>query len=432
MRKFRSLLALLLAVLALTGCARQTAEPTAEPQLEETTEAEPTTEAAEPPTETTEPPTEPPTEPTTEATEPPPPPIDHALLQSVIDQIAQEYRAMGLQVAVIRNGEIVGSYAYGWAIRDQVPMTVDHKIRVASVTKVSVGIAALALHENGILDINADIGPVWGIAARNPNFPDIPITPYLILSHISSIAAYEEEPSSDYRSVLNRMNRAFWAVEPGVMDSWCYNNYAFRVLGMTLELAADKTMDQIMGQYFFDSMGIEAAYAPGDLKDPSMAANLYNYRTVVRNQYEQQRLHSPTTPGGNGAYFAGGLTISAQDMAKLIAMLANDGMYDGKQYLKPETVALMEAYNEEQLFKGSWQAHPLFFVPGMYDREEVYYHTGYGYGVYSCVCYDNATGDGVVVLTTGATGYKDPYDISQVCSKINDYVYHYLEDLRNQ
>ena len=37
------------------------------------------------------------------------------------------------------------------------------------------------------------------------------------------------------------------------------------------------------------------------------------------------------------------------------------------------------------------------------------------------------TGDGVVVLTTGAAGSKDKYGIYKVCSELNAYLYPLLQ-----
>ena len=380
------------------------------------------------PVETVLPETVPPTEAATEPepTEPPKPELDHEEIRATIEEIAADYAPMGLQVAIIDDGQVAGSYAYGWATNKKDPMTTDHKIRVASLSKVVVGVTAMLMHEEGIMDIHGDIGQAWGLDVRNPQFPETPITPYLILSHTSSIASYEVEPDVDYLSVYFRMPYAFWGCEPGNMDDWCYNNYAFRVLGMTLELAADQKLDDYLDNGLFSLMDIEASFVPRNIAQPELIATLYKGDAVVRTVEKQLRQPAYTEPGGSGAYFAGSLTISAEDLAKIIAMLAADGMYEGQQVLSPETVALMEAKMESPTILKTWQAHPMFHVPELYGREEIFFHTGYGYGVYSCVSYDNATGDGVVVVSTGARGYKDPYDISMISTKINEYIYSIL------
>lgn len=420
MKKAIIFLLCLLTAIPFAGCTDQPA-PTAQP----TTTQEAVATEATVPTEVvivTIPETEEVTEPTVVNT-----PLDHEQIQATIESIAKEYNAVGVQVAIIENGQVVGSYAYGWATRKTVPMTTDHKIRVASISKVVLGISAMLLYEDGTIDLEGDIGDIWGVTARNPMFPDYPITIWNILSHTSSIASYEDNVAVDYRSVRNRLPYSFWSVEPGIMESRCYNNYAFRVLGMTLELAANKTMDDILDEKLFNTMQIDAAFAAGDVDDISQLATLYEGTYVRRNVAKQATYHSSDIPGGSGSYFAGGFTVSAEDLGKLAALLANDGMYNGEQLLQPESVALMEQCMDQPLQNGAYQAHPLFHVPGLYGREGVYFHTGTGCGVYTCFSYDDATGDGVVVLTTGAAGYMNDIEISLICGEINSYVYDLLK-----
>lgn len=413
MRLFRRLLLILMAVvITLSGCAGSVpAEPAVADQAQ--IETEPVQ-------------TEPPTEPTELSTEPTEPTLDHEQIRTDIERIAQTYAPMGLQVAVIDDGQVVGSYAYGWATNKKDPMTTDHKIRVASLSKVVVGVTAMLMHEEGIMDINGDIGDAWGIELRNPQFPDVPITPYLILSHTSSIASYEVEPKTDYLSVYLRLPNEFWGAEPGNMEDWCYNNYAFRILGMSLELAADQTLDAYLDEGLFSDMDIEATFIPRNISRPELLATLYNGGAVVRTVEKQLRQPAYEDPGASGAYFAGSLTISAEDLAKIVAMLAADGMYEGQQILSPESVELMQALMDSPTVLGTQQAHPLFYLEDYYGRDGIYFHTGYGYGVYSCLSYDDATGDGVVVVSTGARGYKDPYDISMISTEINEYLYGIL------
>ena len=79
------------------------------------------------------------------------------------------------------------------------------------------------------------------------------------------------------------------------MRSWSYNNYAFSVLGMTVELAANQTMDQLLNQDFFDIMQIDGAFSAEDLKDNSKLVTLvYQNGTVARSVAMQRALFHHT------------------------------------------------------------------------------------------------------------------------------------------
>lgn len=348
----------------------------------------------------------------------------HDDIQAAVDAAAQKYHATGVQVAVIEGGEVVDTCAYGWATKGSDPMTADHKMRVASISKVIVGMTAQALREEGVINLDTSIGEYWDMSVKNPAYPNTPITIRTMLTHTSSIFnAGDNEPRS-YSAVKARLaGTGFSRSVPGDIGYWSYNNYAFGVLGMTLELASDRLVDDIMDEHFYSVMDIDASFAAGDIKGTDKLVTLCSGGTVTRSTDAQKNIHCASTPGANGTYFAGGLTISAADLGKLIGLLASDGRYEGVQLLSEESVALMETTNPTAVPGGSYQALPMRYWPALYGREGVYFHTGSAYGVYNCASYDPLTGDGVVVLTVGASGAKDDYGIYKICAEINDFVY---------
>lgn len=352
---------------------------------------------------------------------------NHSRLQAAVDAAAAKYGAIGVQVAVIENGQVTDTFASGWATKDVEKMTALHKMRVASISKVVIGMEAMRLREQGILDLDAPMGTYWGVSMKNPYYPNDPVTIRSLMNHTSSIIVAGDDVSRSYRAVRSRLSggSGYRKVRPGSIYGWAYNNYGFSVLGMTLELAANGTMDDLLRRDLLDFMEIDAAFAPGDLRDSSRLVTLaYHGGGVARSVSKQRSLHSASTPGASGSYFAGGLTISAYDLGKLVALLANDGRYEGLQLMKPESVALMETVNEVQLSDGSYQGLSLRYRTNIYGRDRLYYHTGSAYGVYNCMSYDPDTGDGVVVLTVGASATKDGQGIYAVCGEISHEIYN--------
>ncbi len=349
----------------------------------------------------------------------------HAEIQTVIADIAKRYGAVGVQAAVIENGEVSDTFAYGWATQNQTPMTPNHKMRVASITKLAVGLSAILLWEDGTIDLDADIGEYWGCTVRNPRYPEIPITLRTLLMHTSSLSI-SVNASQTYDSVKMRIQGSgFNLRKPGDMDSWEYNNDGFSLLGLTLELASNQKLDTILQDRLYRWMSIDGAFASGDIQCKDLLVTLYrDDGSVSWTADAQKNLHLTGGPGTTGSYFAGGLTISAADVGKLVALLAADGRYEGVQLLSEESVSLMES--RQPIPDGSCQAMPLRYRTGLYGRNGLYYHTGSAYGVYNCISYDPETGDGVVVLTTGADGVKDENDIYAICGEIAAYIYNII------
>lgn len=349
----------------------------------------------------------------------------HEEIQAQVDAVAAKYGAVGLQVAVIEDGRVTDAYAYGWATKGSDRMTPDHKTRIASITKVGVGLAAMALYEDGVIGLDESIGTYWGVGARNPYYPDDPVSVRALLTHTSSLPSLGDDAPRSRDAVQSRLQSGgFSRTRPGSVYSWNYNNYAYGVLGQTLEIASGRFLDEVMEERFWDIMEIDGAFESGNVKNKDLLCTVYQYGGVGRSlsaMRSNTRRYSP--PGATGAYFSGGMTMSAVDLGKMTALLANDGCYEGLQLLKASTVALMEERCEPQLPDGTWQALALRSQDDLYGRDRLYYHTGSAYGVFNCMSYDPTARDGVVVLTSGASGAKDGRGIYAVCGEISRYIY---------
>ena len=351
---------------------------------------------------------------------------NHEALQAAVDAAAKKYGAIGLQVAVIEDGEVSDTYSYGWATKDTTPMTADHKIRIASISKVAVGMAAMSLEAEDIVELDTGIEAYWGGGTiRNPAYPDIPITIRSLLNHTSSIVCYGDDVSRDYAAVKAKLyNGGFSRTTPGIIGSFNYNNYAYGVLGMTLELAAGQVMDDILGQRIWTPLGIDAAFESGEINRTDLLVTHYRHDgSVSRTADKSRSLLVNPTPGSKGTYFAGGLTTSASDMAKMVCVLANDGTYEGLRVMEAESIATMETCDPKMPLGTYYQGLPLRYQANLYGRDGLYYHTGSAYGVYNCMSYDPVSRDGVVVLTVGASAAKDSAGIYAVCGEISRAVY---------
>lgn len=350
---------------------------------------------------------------------------NHAAMSAKVSEIAAKYGAVGLQVAVVEDGAVTDAFACGWATRNTDPMTADHKLRVASLSKVSVGMAAMVLRDQGVIDLDASIGDYWGFATKNRRYPNTPVSVRALLSHTSTIPMYGDDTSRARSAVAAKLQAGDYnSMVPGSVWSWGYNNYGFSVLGMTLELAGHDYLDNILGRSIWSVMDIDAAFEGGEIKNTDKLATVYRHDGSVGRSIDAQRSYKrPASPGASGSSFAGGLTISARDTGKLLALLINDGTYQGLRLLSEESVALMETRFDQILSDGTYQALPLRSQDNIYGRSRLYYHTGSAYGVYNFMSYDPVERDGIVILTTGASASKDSSGIYAVCGNIARYFY---------
>lgn len=260
---------------------------------------------------------------------------------------------LGAAVAIAQDGEIVYTYAYGTAVLEgKVPVEDGTLFRTASVTKLATAVGALSLCEQGLLDLDADIGRYLGYPVRNPRFPETPVTLRQLLSHTAGLKHHKDYAKREgpERMALREMlsdgpNVAdnFAKFQPG--EDYEYSNFGAGVVGSVMEAATGQRLQEIMQACVFDPLGIAAYYHPADVPgDVPMAATYHaeNKRKI----WDPYRVAlEPTESGADPEQHydvaVGSLLISAQDLAKLLSVVCGDGSVQGVRILYPETAALM-------------------------------------------------------------------------------------------
>ena len=295
---------------------------------------------------------------------------EHDEYQQKINDISKKYGAVGVSVALFENGKVIDTFTYGDAIKGKLPMTDETKIRIASLSKIFVGLATMISVENGTMSLDEDIGTYWGIDVKTKASGDV-ITPRSILTHTSSIIATDNVSATYYNSMMQRLKSGTGIrnIVSGSIKNYSYNNYAIDVLGITVELANNKRLDDILGEYLYEKLGVDAAFYAGDLKDKSNVATIYRSDGSVGRTSASITSHNSEEPGAKGFGFAGGVTISVKDLGKIIALIANNGVYEDTRYLSEDIIANLE-YHENNEMEDKWQCQPLFYKPNMYNQED--------------------------------------------------------------
>ena len=350
------------------------------------------------------------------------PPLTHSPVSAnsgelgkLVGEVAEKYGAVGIQVATIKDGLVSTTAEYGWATIDERPMESDTKIRIASLSKTVVGMVVFKLIDEGKLNLETDISEYLGVKIRHPEFPDLPITLKMLLTHTSGLA------DKGYQDSLEKIQEHLQTPEayqdkPG--EKYRYSNYGFGLIGTICECVTNKSLNILAKEYFFNPMGLEASYLGGQLNTEKVA-DIYNSKGEIGLSVEDATdlKNDKTKPGKHMALYAGGLITSAADFAKLLTVFINNGMYNGVELLSKESITQMHTPN---LPKSSIQCMPMKKTEGLYNQEYMYYHTGSAYGVYSLYVYNPETKTGAVVISTGATLSKDRYGIYSVCGDIVD------------
>ncbi len=123
--------------------------------------------------------------------------------------------------------------------------------------------------------------------------------------------------------------------QPGTV--WDYG-FSTDVLGRVIEVISGKTLLQFEKERLLDPLGMTetAFYVADPAKFPRIAEPMPDDRNI--NATTQVRdIRRPVKWESGGA----GLVGTVGDYARFAQMLLNGGTYEGRRYLKPETIALM-------------------------------------------------------------------------------------------
>ena len=104
-----------------------------------------------------------------------------------IQQVMNDYQAVGVAAVIVQDGQIVYEKAFGYAnIDSQTPLTTNHFMRIASISKSFTATSLMQLVEKGIISLDDDVSNLIGFQVRNPYHPEVPITLRMVLSHTAS------------------------------------------------------------------------------------------------------------------------------------------------------------------------------------------------------------------------------------------------------
>lgn len=225
-------------------------------------------------------------------------------------------------------------------------VTADDPARIASISKLVVGLAVMRLVDQGKIDLDRDVSDYLGWRLRHPAFRDAKITMRLLLSHQSSItdgADYILPLDGDLASVAAKPEAWNMARAPG---SWfSYANFNFPIVAATMEGATGKRFDVLMDQLVLKPLRLDACYnwqtscskhrraqaitllrPTGVLaKDAALARGETECAFVKASDGGCDVLVYKLTRNGSAFSPQGGLRISANDLVRIGGVIRNKG-----------------------------------------------------------------------------------------------------------
>jgi CubicO group peptidase (beta-lactamase class C family) len=327
-----------------------------------------------------------------------------------------EANTPGISVAVVREDEVVWSAGVGWADREAgIRATSETVYQLASVSKTVTCAGIMALVEDGVLDLDADVNTYLPFEVHIPFAPDAPVTMRHLLTHTSGIrdrwdvwgtpwsepTLYFEGDSpislGDFcRSYFvpgeerYRRRKNFFDWAPG--DRYAYSNLATALAGFVAESASGIDFNELCKERILLPLGMtDSGFRLADVGTTNLAMP---YAT-------RQGELEPIFHYGYPDYPDGALRSSAIHLARWLGAFINFGAFEGVRVLDDTTVREIRRHQIGDVTDWRqgliWYGEPTwgFFMMG---------HTGGDYGESTRMFFRPDRRVGVVSLTNAYLG----------------------------
>ena len=298
---------------------------------------------------------------------------------TAIDSIATDAIAKGITpgcvVLVAKDGRIAYHKAFGnFDYGKYEPVDPAAIYDMASVTKIcATTLALMKLYDEGRFDLKKRLGDYlpW---VRGSNKENILMEDLLLHQGglVAFIPFYKETISPDgvplfkyyspyqnasfnIRVAENIFLKTDWrdTMYKRILQSpmketgrYIYSDNDFIFLGKIVEAISGMPLDEYVHKEFYNPLGLlSTAFKPREQQFNLNNIAPTEYEKYFRLQHIRGDVHDPGAAMFGGVAGHAGLFSNATDMATIMEMLLDGGSFNGKTYLKKETIQLFTAYH---------------------------------------------------------------------------------------
>jgi CubicO group peptidase (beta-lactamase class C family) len=283
-------------------------------------------------------------------------------VDAAIVALMDEGSIPSLTAAIVVGDEIVWAKGYG----EQ--SSLDVVYMAGSIDKAFLATAVLQLVEQGLVDLEADIGDYLPFEVRNPEYADTVVTVQYLLLHKAGLVTdfpdsiwYDNDvallewgaehlgwdvspnPYRGGRPSLDAYLASYfapdganggaeiWIDEPGT--TWQYSNVGFHwLLAHLVETVTGQDVAAYVAEHIFQPLGMDdSSYEASSFADDRLA--------IPHTRIEDHNHALPLT----GMRSSRALRTTATDLARFLAAHMNDGQLGGTRILQPESARLMHS-----------------------------------------------------------------------------------------
>lgn len=316
-------------------------------------------------------------------------------LNSIIPKLMKRYQVPGVNIALIQEGRLVWSEAYGYAdLAKNREMQTGTICRVESISKSVTAWGVLKLVEEGIIDLDIPIQNYlvnWNLPVSD--YPLENITTRMLLSHSSGMPlgtiGEEYPPEASIPSLRENLSREAIAVKQA-SAAFIYSNVGFNILEALIEETTNRDFSEFMAKEILMPLG---------MKNSSFSWKK-EYKDNLPTGYDLKG--KPVTAYVYPAKASGSLFSTVEDIALFVAAGMTESYFNNPGILGRKS--LHSLYSVEKQDPGIYSivadAYGFgHFLETLSNGETAAWHGGQGHGWMSHFHIFPETGAGIVILT---------------------------------
>lgn len=320
-------------------------------------------------------------------------------LDSNILSVMNDQHIPGVAACAVKNGVVEWMGTYGYANLEQnISVTSDTIFMLGSLSKIVTGIAFMQLFEMGYIDLDDDINEYLPFEVVHPDYPEITITPRMLLSHVSGIrdnwlvlgpleVSGMDSPLSLEEFTQNYLTTAgtyyspinFNDAEPGT--EFDYTNVGSTLIAYLVEVVSNTTFEEYCQQNIFLPLGMnETSWFLENLDNDIMAIPyLYTGSSFI-----------PYGHYSSAVYPCGFMRTSIHQETQLLTMLMEGGTINNTTILSNSSLQLMMTLHYPSIIP----SYGLYFQ----NSGVLWGHGGSGPGVATRMLFYPEAHEGVIVM----------------------------------
>ncbi|MBC6997443.1 serine hydrolase [Cytophaga sp. FL35] len=292
----------------------------------------------------------------------------HQRVDSIISNGIREEAFPGAQVLVAKNGKIIFHEAYGYHTYDKnQPVKTNDIYDLASVTKITAALpAVMKLVDEGKMDLDRPFSDYWtrwkkiegkkNLTLREILAHQAGLVPYIIF--LNEVLDGKGKPKSKYiknspsrkfsnqvydhlfikNNFYKKMYRLIDKSEVSDEKKYKYSGLTFLIYPELVKQLTGSSYDYFLEKNFYLPLGAPTMGFTPSKKGFSNAIVPTEVDTLFRHSLTKGWVHDENASLLGGISGNAGLFAKATDLAKLMQMYMQYGVYDGKRYFSEATV----------------------------------------------------------------------------------------------